>query len=68
MEDYDFYLFSRLYVDIVSKGELEYDLEYELICSLYGEFINSPFDNPNTDLYSCIVSFLNNKKYEKVRS
>ncbi len=62
MNDYDFYLFSRLYIDTVSKEELEYDLEYELVCSLYDEFINSPFDNPNTDLYSCITSFFNNKK------
>lgn len=62
MNNYDFYLFGRMYIDMVSKNNLEYDEEYELVCNLYEEFVNGPFDNPNTDLYSCITFFFNSKK------
>lgn len=62
MNDYNFYLFSRLYVDLVSDKETEYDLEYEIICKLYQEFFGSSFNNPMRDLYSCIILFFNNKK------
>ena len=60
VNDYDFYLFGRLYVDMVKKV-VEYDIEYQIVCELHKKFIQGSFNNPNMDLYGCIVMFLHSE-------
>ena len=59
--DYSFYLFTRLYVDICgTKRYMPYDLEYEFMTTLYNDYKESEYDDPNQGEYECMLNFINN--------
>lgn len=63
--NYNQYLYSCL-LKVYDKGfeELEYDLQFELLPTLYKEFEESAFNNLNMGEYECIINYLSNK-YKK---
>lgn len=62
MINYSMYLFSCL-LKIYDKefSELEYDLQFEQLPVLYGEFQSSNFDEPLKGEYECILAYLKDK-------
>ena len=63
--DYQMYLYSNL-LKLYDKNfaELEYDLQFELIPTLYKTFAESNYNNPDRGEYDCITDFLTNQ-YKK---
>lgn len=55
--NYSFFLFSKLF-DVVISHDYEYDLMFNDISILYQIFLETEYNNPNEDEYSCIVKFL----------
>jgi hypothetical protein len=63
--NYDFYLFSRLAVDMeLIDSELEYDLAFEDALELFNEFEESSFNDGNKNLYDCIVDYIKFKTFK----
>jgi hypothetical protein len=60
--NYSQYLFSCL-LKIYDKkfSELEYDLQFEQLPILYGEYESSKFDDPLKGEYECILAYLKDK-------
>jgi hypothetical protein len=60
--NYSQYLFSCL-LKIYDKefSELEYDLQFEQLPTLYGEYESSKFDDPLKGEYECILAYLKDK-------
>ena len=60
--NYSMYLFSCL-LKIYDKefSELEYDLQFEQLPILYGEYESSKFDDPLKGEYECILDYLKDK-------
>ena len=64
MEDYNFYLFSRLILGAgLVSDQLEYDLSFDEIVELYYSFEGSVFDDADKDLYGCILEFIQWKQF-----
>ena len=63
-ESYEFFLFSMLYREIYKEESelMAYDFMHEMVVSLHRDFRNSPYDDSDVDLYTCIVDFLNDSK------
>ena len=63
--NYNQYLYSCL-LKLYDKNfaELEYDLQFELLPTLYKMFEESPFNDPNIGEYECITNYLTNQ-YKK---
>lgn len=63
-EDYDFFLFSMLYNEIYKEeaSNQDYSTMYGTCKHLFHQFSNSPYDDSDIDLYTCIVDFLNDSK------
>ena len=60
--NYSQYLFSCL-LKIYDKefSELEYDLQFDQLPTLYGEYESSKFDDPLKGEYECILAYLKDK-------
>jgi hypothetical protein len=50
-------LFSKLY-DAKFKPEYEIDLQYEDICTEFGKYCDSEFNDDKINEYDCIVDYL----------
>ena len=63
--NYNQYLYSCL-LKLYDKNfaELEYDLQFELLPTLYKSFEESTFNDPNKGEYECIINYLTNQ-YKK---
>ncbi len=63
-ESYEFFLFSMLYKEIYEEEskDMAYDFMHEVVVYLHKDFRNSPYDDSDVDLYTCIVDFLNDSK------
>jgi hypothetical protein len=59
--DYNFYLFVQLRMEFIPTIN-EYDLQYDIDCAMYEEFLTSPFNNGDEPLYECICEYLSNKR------
>ncbi len=55
--DYSFFLFSKLY-DAQFKPEYEIDLQYEDVCTEFGKYCDSEFNDDKINEYDCIVDYL----------
>ena len=55
--DYNFYLFVQLR-NVIMPTETEYDLQYEIDCVMYEEFLNSSYNNESNSFYDCICDYL----------
>ena len=64
--NYNQYLYSCL-LKLYDKGfeELEYDLQFELLPTLYEAFEESVYNDPNEGEYSCMINYLTNKYKNK---
>lgn len=64
--DYNLYLFSNL-VKLYNAdfNNLEYDLQFEQLSSMYDDFLNSSFNDSKFGEYDCIVKYLIYKYGEK---
>jgi len=60
--NYNLYLFSCL-VKLYDKefNELEYDIQFNKLPTMYADFENSDFNNANKSEYDCIIDYLQNK-------
>lgn len=58
---YSFFLFSKLF-DVVIPNEHEYDLLYADVCTHYGKYCDSEYNNPNKPEYECMLQYLNSIK------
>ena len=63
-ESYEFFLFSMLYKEIYEEEskDMAYDFMHEVVVYLHKDFRNSPYDDSDVDLYTCIVDFLTDSK------
>ena len=61
---YEFFLFSMLHREIYEKetSDMGYLTLYERVDKLYKDFLNSPYDDSDVDLYTCMVDFLEDSK------
>jgi len=63
--NYSFFLFSKLYsVFFYEDDDLEYDLLFEKLTSLYEDYQASPYNDPEQDEYSCIRYYFLNRQIE----
>lgn len=60
--DYDFFLFSQLTIAnyFTEVQDMEYDLMFAEIGSLYEDFLESSFNDDTKSLYYCIQQYLEN--------
>lgn len=58
---YSFFLFSKLY-DVIIPNQHAYDLLYYDVCTEYGKYCDSEYDNPNKPEYECMVQYLHSIK------
>lgn len=63
-ESYESFLFAMLYAEIYKEEaeNMSYDFMHEVVVNLHNDFNNSPYDDSDVDLYTCIVDFLNDSK------
>lgn len=63
-ESYECFLFAMLYAEIYKEEaeNMSYDFMHEVVVNLHNDFNNSPYDDSDVDLYTCIVDFLNDSK------
>jgi hypothetical protein len=64
--NYNQYLYSCL-LKLYDKGfeELEYDLQFELLPTLYKAFEESIYNDPNEGEYACMINYLTNQYKNK---
>lgn len=55
--NYSFFLFSKLF-DVIIPNEHEYDLLYADVCTHYGKYCDSEYNDPNQPEYGCMVEYL----------
>ena len=59
--NYSEFLFSQLIRDIIkTKHPIEYDILFEISSSIYNDYDESNYNNPNEDEYACMVSYIRN--------
>ena len=63
-QSYESFLFAMLYAEIYKEEaeNMSYDFMHEVVVNLHNDFNNSPYDDSDVDLYTCIVDFLNDSK------
>jgi hypothetical protein len=63
--NYNLYLYSNL-LKLYDAGfnALEYDIQFELLPTLYKTFEDSIYNDPNKGEYECITNYLTNQ-YKK---
>jgi hypothetical protein len=56
--DYPMYLFSNLvkFYDL-EFANMSYDVQYDLLPSMYDEFVYSKFNDHKESLYECIIEY-----------
>lgn len=63
MMDYSFYLFVRLYMDVIGTDDMPYDTEYEFMVELYNEYNDSDYVyDPKQGEYECMLNFIKTKQ------
>lgn len=70
--EFEIFLFSMLHREIYEKetSDMDYLTLYNTVVKLYEDFTNSPYDDSDIDLYTCMTDFLEDSKaliitYEK---
>ena len=58
MNDYSFFLFSKLFEEVCGPSELPYDRLHSVICLAYEQYKTSPYDSPYEPEYECMIAFL----------
>lgn len=65
-QNYDFFLFTKLaQANGLIKEELEYDLQFEDLESLYNEYDNSIYNTGIKGAYECIEDYISAKLEKK---
>lgn len=59
MENYDFFLFSQLWLEVNGPSEEPYDELFATILREFHEFSDSRWDDEDKPLYECILAYLN---------
>jgi len=63
MQEYNLFLFAKLYEEIIGKSEEEYDIQFEKLGKLYDEFsLGSRFNVDEKSQYDCMVDFFEDLK------
>ena len=57
MQNYSFYLFSKLF-DVYHPNETSYDELFGEVCTAYDLFIESALNDGNKPEYECMCNFL----------
>ena len=63
MENYNFFLFSQLWLEENGPSDEPYDYLFPIILRDYNRFEESKWNNENKPLYQCIVEYLKRPKY-----
>ena len=62
--DYNHFLFAHLFEANIGNFGLDYDELFEIVKAEYDMFLESPDNDKNYGLYTCIDVYLSHRKYE----
>ena len=63
VENYDFFLFTQLWLEVNGKSDEPYDYLFPMLLRDFHRFEDSKWNTDSKPLYECIISYLRRSQY-----